>query len=39
MQNKNLYALAFPFLNALSWFGARARPKELGAGIYVVAGK
>jgi len=36
-QNKNLYALAFPFLNALSWFGARARPKELGAGIYVVA--
>jgi len=37
MQNKYLYAMAFPFLNTLSWFGARARPKELGAGIYVVA--
>jgi SAM-dependent methyltransferase len=39
MENKFLYALAFPFLNTLSWFGARARPKELGAGIYVVAKK
>jgi SAM-dependent methyltransferase len=37
MRNKYLYSLAFPFLNTLSWFGARARPKELGAGIYVVA--
>lgn len=37
MQNKYLYSLAFPFLNTLSWFGARARPKELGAGIYVIA--
>jgi SAM-dependent methyltransferase len=39
MQNKFLYAVAFPFLNILSWFGARSRPKELGAGIYVVAGR
>jgi SAM-dependent methyltransferase len=39
MRNRHLYALAFPFLNALSWLGARARPKELGAGIYVVAEK
>lgn len=37
MHNKYLYSMAFPFLNTLSWFGARARPKELGAGIYVVA--
>lgn len=37
MQNKHLYSLAFPFLNVLSWLGAKARPKELGAGIYVVA--
>ena len=37
MQNKYLYAVAFPFLNILSWCGARARPKELGAGIYVIA--
>ena len=33
MQNKNLYALAFPFLNALSWFGARPRPKSLAPGF------
>jgi trans-aconitate methyltransferase len=37
MQNQRLYALAFPFLNLISWLGAGARPKELGAGIYVVA--
>jgi len=39
MENRKLYALAFPFLNALSWFGARARPSKLGAGIYIVAEK
>jgi len=39
MENRKLYALAFPLLNALSWLGARARPAKLGAGIYVVAKK
>lgn len=39
MQNKHLYALAFPFLNLLSLLGARARPSRLGAGIYVLAQK
>ena len=39
MQNKVAYAFAFPFLNAISWLGARARPKRLGAGLYVVAEK
>jgi SAM-dependent methyltransferase len=39
MQNRTLYSFAFPFLNLISWFGARARPKELGAGIFVVARK
>ncbi|MDY6855831.1 MAG: class I SAM-dependent methyltransferase [Thermodesulfobacteriota bacterium] len=39
MQNKILYSLFFPILNAISLFGARARPKTLGAGIYVIAGK
>jgi hypothetical protein len=39
MQNKQLYALAFPFLNLMSLLGARARPDNLGAGIYVLAQK
>ena len=39
MENKALYALAFPFLNLMSWLGRGARPKKLGAGIYVVAEK
>ena len=39
MENKLIYALAFPFLNMLSLLGARARPKTLGAGIYLVAAK
>lgn len=38
-RNKVLYALAFPILSFLSWMGAGARPKELGAGIFVVAEK
>ncbi len=39
MENRHLYALAFPVLNLLSWLGARSRPKELGAGIFLVAEK
>lgn len=39
MQNKIFYSLAFPVLNLISWLGARARPKNLGAGIFVVAEK
>ncbi len=39
MENKYLYALAFPFLNLMSWIGKGARPNTLGAGIYVVAEK
>jgi len=39
MENKSLYALAFPFLNLMSWIGKGARPNKLGAGIYVVAEK
>jgi SAM-dependent methyltransferase len=38
-QNKTAYAFLFPFLYLLSWLGPRARPKDLGAGIYVVARK
>jgi len=39
MENKILYSLAFPVLNLISWLGPRARPKNLGAGIFVVAEK
>ncbi len=39
MENRMLYALAFPGLNLLSLLGARARPRTLGAGVYVVAEK
>jgi 2-polyprenyl-3-methyl-5-hydroxy-6-metoxy-1,4-benzoquinol methylase len=39
MQNKILYSFAFPFLYLISWFGPRARPKDLGAGIFIVAEK
>jgi len=39
MQNKILYSFAFPFLNLISWLGPRARPENLGAGIFVVAEK
>jgi 2-polyprenyl-3-methyl-5-hydroxy-6-metoxy-1,4-benzoquinol methylase len=38
-QNKILYSFAFPFLYLISWFGPRARPKNLGAGIFIVAEK
>jgi SAM-dependent methyltransferase len=39
MQNKKVYALAFPFLNLISLLGYRSRPAELGAGIFVIAEK
>ena len=39
MQNKILYSLAFPVLISISLLGARARPKSLGAGIFLVAEK
>ena len=39
MKNKILYSFVFPFLYLLSWFGPRARPKDLGAGIFIVAEK
>ena len=39
MQNKVLYSFAFPLLNLISWLGPRARPKKLGAGIFIVAEK
>ncbi|MCK4787141.1 MAG: hypothetical protein KAV87_25505 [Desulfobacteraceae bacterium] len=39
MQNKILYSLAFPVLISISLLGARARPRSLGAGIFLVAEK
>jgi SAM-dependent methyltransferase len=39
MQNKGLYAMAFPVLYLISLLGYRARPRELGAGIFAVAEK
>jgi hypothetical protein len=39
MKNKVIYSLAFPFLNLMSLFGARARPQSLGAAIYIIAKK
>ncbi len=38
-KNKMLYAFAFPILNLMGWIGRCARPKELGAGIFIVAQK
>ena len=38
-RNKVLYALAFPWLNLLAWFGSGCRPEKLGAGVYVLATK
>jgi 2-polyprenyl-3-methyl-5-hydroxy-6-metoxy-1,4-benzoquinol methylase len=38
-QNKILYSFAFPFLYLISYIGPRARPKDLGAGIFLVAEK
>jgi 2-polyprenyl-3-methyl-5-hydroxy-6-metoxy-1,4-benzoquinol methylase len=39
MENRKLYALAFPFLYSISLLGFRARPKKMGAGIFIVAEK
>lgn len=39
MKNKLLYAVAFPFLVGIAALGAKARPKQLGAGVYAVAEK
>jgi SAM-dependent methyltransferase len=38
-KNKILYALLFPPLYLLSFLGARARPKNLGSGVFAVAVK
>ena len=38
MKNKMLYALVFPCLNFLSYFGRNSRP-EKGAGVLVIASK
>jgi SAM-dependent methyltransferase len=38
-RNKAVYALAFPVLNLSAWLGRGARPKNLGAGVYVIAGR
>jgi SAM-dependent methyltransferase len=38
-RNREIYALVFPWLNAIGWFGRYARPRELGAGVFVVARK
>lgn len=37
MRNKKVYAMAFPLLMLISMLGYRARPKTLGAGIYLLA--
>lgn len=39
MKNKIVYSLVFPLLNLISLMGMRARPKRLGAGVFVVAEK
>jgi SAM-dependent methyltransferase len=39
MENKAFYSLAFPLLNVISLIGIRARPKKLGAGIFMIAEK
>jgi hypothetical protein len=38
-ENRELYALAFPWLNLIGWLGRYARPRELGAGVFVIARK
>jgi SAM-dependent methyltransferase len=38
-RNKGVYAVAFPLLNLVGWFGRGARPGKLGAGVYVIAMK
>lgn len=38
-RNKALYAVAFPFLNALGWLGRHTVPSRIGAGIVVIGTK
>lgn len=38
-RNKAVYAMAFPFLNALGWLGRHATPSNVGAGIVVIGTK
>lgn len=38
-RKKYIYAIAFPILNFIAILGAKARPKELGAGVYIIATK
>jgi trans-aconitate methyltransferase len=38
MKNKMLYALVFPFLNCISYFGRNSRPAK-GAGVLAIASK
>ncbi|MBI5509074.1 MAG: class I SAM-dependent methyltransferase [Deltaproteobacteria bacterium] len=38
-KNRELYALLFPWLHGLAWLGRGARPRRLGAGLFVVARK
>ncbi|MGE0683279.1 MAG: class I SAM-dependent methyltransferase [Candidatus Binatia bacterium] len=38
-RNKMLYAVAFPFLNALGWLGRHAIPSTIGAGIVIIGTK
>ncbi len=37
-KNKAIYALAFPFLNAMSWLGRNAKPSR-GAGLLIIANR
>jgi len=39
MRHKWLYALTFPGLHLISLLGIRARPKKMGAGIYLILKK
>ena len=39
MENKIFYSLVFPILNLISLIGAKARPSNLGAGVYIIAEK
>jgi SAM-dependent methyltransferase len=39
MKNKLLYSIVFPLLNLVSLIGSCARPKNIGAGIFIIAEK
>ena len=39
MDNQIFYALAFPFLHLISLAGRKARPKKIGAGIFILCEK